>query len=135
MIEVFDTADVSTSSIDFQADGSAAPGTTGRLADAGHVHPSSSPAYEVVSSEVISSYYDGVTYRVPGNAGSVSAPAGYRVVGGGFSLGPSAASNILDLTTYPSTDGSAWNVMASAFGSYVNSTQVVGTVYAICLAV
>lgn len=135
MIEVFEQSDVSTSAADFQADGTAAPGTTGRLADAGHIHPSSSVGYEIVSVDLVSSFYDGAAYRVP-TPTSVSAPAGYKVVGGGFKPAAPISSNIVAITSYPTSDGSEWNVTnLTGWGAYGSSTTVIGTLYAVCLAI
>lgn len=118
-VNVLAPSDISASSSDFQPAGTAAPGTTGRVADAGHVHPATAPAlgYQIVTQ----------AFTVGSVAsGTVNAPAGYKVVGGGFSLD---AGELYMKTNAPLADGSGWTV----YGTFPVGGGATLTVYAICV--
>ena len=167
---ILQTADISTSSADFQAPGTAAPGSTGRLADAGHVHPAASVGYQIVTGTFTATgdMVDGVNCGLDPSTilhatVSVSAPSGYKVVGGGYELAtgvwsgtpwngdnwgivivPAHASGGDGLyQNGPASDGSSWEFnawigfdgsLSSPAGAAPASTPLV-TVYAICLEV
>lgn len=117
-VSVLEPSDVSASASDFQPDGTAAPGETGRVADAGHVHPASAPSlgYQVVT-QVVQSGLINVT---------VQAPAGCVVVGGGYSR-PDGAVRLPWQTNAPTSDGSGWVLKGQTGDGYTT------TVYAICV--
>lgn len=145
-------ADISTSATDYQADGTAAPGTTGRIADAGHVHPSSTTLnWEYVTLQVYPTVpVTGGDWTIPSGPYTVSAPTGYKVVSGGYNGSqyiPSGAYStggaLYGVTSAPASDGSSWTVTApnlqsqvGNFGSGGNNTAyTVITVWAICIQV
>lgn len=128
-VSVLEPSDISTSASDFQADGTADAGSTGRVADAAHVHPAganSALGYQIVT-EVVS-----FTSLAPAINATVSAPAGCNVVGGGFSAtSPEGNTNLFlnALVNAPVPDGSGWTV-TGAVNQEINGTV---TVYAICV--
>ena len=120
-VNVLDPSDISTSASDFQKDGTAAPGSTGRVADAGHIHPAAAPAlgYQIITQE---STLGGSGVNV-----TVYAPIGCKVVGGGFSL---STGNALYMSANgPLADGSGWTVQ----GDFPVAGSGTINVYAICM--
>lgn len=124
---VLTPSDISTEATDFQADGTEAPGTTGRVADAGHVHPSSTPGlvYQVVNSDpVLAAYSNGAGAYSMGGATlvvTVDAPTGFVIIGYGFE-----EANGSGMGVYPPAGGGS--VVVSSDGTSVTFTGVVGTV-------
>jgi hypothetical protein len=123
--DLLETSDISASATDFQADGTAAPGATGRVADAGHVHPAGSLGYQIVTQEA-SSAIGGAQWPI---TLTVGAPTGCKVVGGGFSLDTASSLSFL-VANAPLADGSGWTVQGEIHGGGTGYTM---TVYAICV--
>jgi hypothetical protein len=137
-VDILEESDVSTSSADFQADGTAAAGSTGRVADAGHVHPAaSSSTYQIVTEDILAKWtYPGNSYG-PGSPFwnddvpfVVAAPTGYAAVNGGYTL-PGQSSVVAG---GPSSSGDRWQMNSNPFGTSGTYNSVLGQMYAICVA-
>jgi hypothetical protein len=154
LTNVMQTADVSTSAADFLAPGTADPGSSGKLADAAHVHPGSgswSLGYEIVSQDISTGGGGLAANGILDASVTLSAPTGKKVVGGGFKLltgtWPSGQGHnglVWEMAVYtggdngstgptatglyqngPASDGSSWNFHAFLMSSKLD----VGTTY------
>lgn len=138
-VDILEVSDISALADDFQADGTVAPGTTGRVADAGHVHPASpaSVGYQIVTTTVSPTVPNGSgDYVVPRPITvTVDAPSGHSVVGGGYNLTTYGSPlDTVPTTNGPSSDGSSWVFEADfGVGPWGSDTLTLATVYAICI--
>lgn len=128
--DILEVSDISTSAGDFQANGTALAGSTGRVADAGHVHPSSSSA---VSFQLIT---QNLTFSEAVFPYTLNAPTGYAIVGLGLPVGNTGTYT----TLYNGTDGShgdgpapaSWTTTVTAITEATPSSD--GTSWTITLA-
>lgn len=142
-LNILETSDVSSLASDFQEDGTAAPGVTGRLADAGHVHPAiqTQVGYQVVTQDYsIESNNTGQEVTIVGPF-TVTAPTGMKITGASYrtysgntwAAGFDGAAQVWNA---PSADGSQWLFYGDLLVS--PSAPAVGTViltlYATCVS-
>lgn len=122
--EILTQPDISTSSSDFQpASVTASPGATGRVADAGHVHPEPETAlgYQIITGTVVTPPNDGGQTESSGIFPvsftlNVPAPTGYSVVSGSVQGAAGVWSGLI--SSYADSNGRAWSVNVSLSQSY-----------------
>lgn len=112
-------------------------GVTAVFADKSHVPAGPTSAQYAINSSAGngSSWIVGIPGDSYTMSGCVSAPAGTKVVGGGFSVPPDITSDVLVTSSTPAADGSSWNINANVSGDLMSTTDSPITVYAICMAV
>lgn len=157
--EILTQPDISTLSSDFQPEGTATPGSTGRVADAGHVHPSgpgTPVGYQIITLDVVSDtsfngpgtgyYADNSSGEFNGSGNSqitIDAPAGYILIQGGYNgIAPGVNGDYrgdgVEVSGYPAMDGSSWTVsMSQPYGWGLSPTNdtVIGNLWGICIQV